>query len=114
MRQSIKFALLSRDLPVLLQRARDIIASDEMCKLEDVRPSLSCPGSTSKSFYDQPTFATPSMREMAAREQLHDFLQHLGIKDGSVSDSPHSASKEMAQRVRTGLVHLDKRMWDMR
>lgn len=62
-------------------------------------------------------FAAASRREAAAREQLSDFLAHFpDLTPGQKQHHSTEATEEtdLFQRIRTGLVQLDKRMWDIR
>ncbi|MGB1595468.1 MAG: hypothetical protein ACPIOQ_22085 [Promethearchaeia archaeon] len=109
--KAVSFATLARDLPILLQRARAITAAQEM--------GMACQGENGALSVDKLDvwFAAASRREAAAREQLSDFLAHFpDLTPGQKQHDSTEATEEtdLFQRIRTGLVQLDQRMWDIR
>ena len=102
-------AILARDLPLLLQRARRVTA-DVTSRVDGSLEMVANPAPPRDE-----NASSAHRRELAAREQLSEFLEHLELSPVKrYSAFPDLTESAHAELVRSGLMQLDQRMWETR
>ena len=108
------FAMLSRGLPNLLERARAVTANiDATEAAAEERPMWQEKISLDQEDIEHPLarISTARREAAAARKQLGEFLENLDLSMVKLAGASEAL---VAHNVREGLVELDKRMWEMR